>query len=76
MGLNRHVGDATNVYANSSAPDTATYLAIYDAYAEWCKNATQEEINYRHVFPVQYLLQGYPESSKMWMNFKDNTIIK
>ena len=70
-GLTTYGADVTDAYAHSPAPDTATYLSIDDAYAEWYRKRFGKVLNRRWVLPVRHSLQGHPESGKMWMRMID-----
>ena len=63
LGLTIFGSDATDAYADSSAPND-TYLAIDDTYADWYKDTTGRDINCHLVLPVHHSLQGHPESGK------------
>ena len=69
-------GDARDMYAHAPAPEMMPNLAIDDAYFEWYKEKTGKTLNRRFVLPVLNLLQGHPESGKMWMESIDRILIK
>ena len=60
-------GDARDAYAHAPAPEMMTQLTIDDAYYEWYKENIGKSLNRRFVLPILHLLQGHPESGKMWM---------
>ena len=63
MGLTIYGSDAIDAYVHSPAP-SYTYLAIEDAYVNWYFKKHGEQISKRMVLPVNYALQGHPESEK------------
>ena len=77
-GLCMYRGDARDTYAHAPAPapEMMTHLTIDDAYVEWYKKKTGKLLNRRHVLPALHLLQGHPESGKMWIKLIDRILIK
>ena len=69
-------GDATNTYAYAPSPSN-TYLTINNTYMKWFKKRFPgKPIGRKYVLPAHHVLQGHPESRKMWMHFIDNILIK
>ena len=57
---------AQDAFAHSPWPETPTYLAIDDAFAEWYEEQTNVTLDRSYVLPIQRALQGHPESGKLW----------
>ena len=76
IGLCMYGGDARDAYAHAPAPETMTHLTIDDAYFEWYKEKTEKALNRQYVLPILHLLQGHPESGKMWMELIDRILVK
>ena len=76
LGNTIYGGDATDVYVY--APSSSDiFLTINNAYMEWFKKKFPgRPISRKYVLPVNHTLQGHPESSKTWMHFIDNILIK
>ena len=70
-GLSIFGADITDAYAHSNPAETATYLAIDDAYSKWYQKRFSVVLNCCHVLPVQHSLQGHPESRTMWIKLID-----
>ena len=43
-----------------------TYLSIDNAYAEWYEQAFGKPIDWTHVLRIKIVLQGQPESGRLW----------
>ena len=74
FGLIIYRGDTTYANARSQAPNE-TYLSVDDAYSEWYKDLKGVEILKQQVSYIYHVIQGHPESKKMWMKLIDNIII-
>ena len=74
-GLKIYGSNVKGAHAHSDKPIVATYLAIDDACFKWYFKKHGREINQRWVLPVQHLLQGHPESGKMWMKLIDKVLL-
>lgn len=58
--------DAKDAFAHSPPPDTPTFVAIDDAYADWWHHKFGTHIDRSLVLPVLHSLQGHPESGRLW----------
>ena len=76
LGNTIYGGDAMDAYAHAPSPSN-TFLTVDNVYMEWFKKKFPgRSIGKKYVLPVNHALQGHPESSKMWMHFIDNILIK
>ena len=66
--------DASNAFAEASAPDIPLYVRVDTQYREWYKERFNIEIPPNHVLPVQKALQGHPESSRSWAIHMDRIL--
>ena len=66
MGYPVFGGDAEDAYAHSPPPETPTFVAIDDAYADWYEHKYGTRLDRSLVIPVLHALQGHPESGRLW----------
>jgi hypothetical protein len=66
LGNKCYGGDAQDAYAHSPPPETPTFVAIDNAYAEWYKERFNVDLDRSQVLPVLHALQGHPESGRLW----------
>ena len=66
QGYRVYGGDATDAFAHSPPPDSPTFVAIDDAYAEWYEDKYKKKLDRSLVLPVLHALQGHPESGRLW----------
>ena len=62
--------DASNAFAETPAPKAPLYLRIDQAYKDWYKKKYDKEVPDTHSYVrVQHVIQGHPESPRLWQNF-------
>ena len=66
--------DASNAFAEASAPDIPLFVRIDTQYKEWYLNKFNKQIPDNYVLPVHKALQGHPESSRLWALHMDKIL--
>ena len=66
--------DASNAFAEASAPDIPLYVRVDTQYREWYKHKFDKDIPEGYVLPVRKALQGHPESSRLWAIHMDKIL--
>jgi len=61
-----HGGDTQDAYADSPPPETPTFVSIDNTYADWYEHCFKKKLDRSLVLPVLHVLQGHPESGKLW----------
>jgi len=58
--------DAQDAHAHSPPPETPTFVSIDNTHADWCEHRFKKKSDHSLVLPVLHVLQGHPESGKLW----------
>ena len=66
--------DASNAFAEASAPDIPLFVRIDTPYKEWYLHKFNKQIPDNYVLPVHKALQGHPESSRLWALHMDKIL--
>ena len=62
-------GDASNAFAEASAPKAKLFVTIDAVFREWYTEIEKKPlIPQNYVLPVNHALQGHPESPRLWSN--------
>ena len=71
-------GDAKDSFAHSLAPEVLTFMMIDNQYYEWyfhCFKKKLDKSRVLPVLPVLCVLQGHPESGKLWERHINNILM-
>ena len=68
-------GDASNAFAEASAPKAKLFVTIDEVFREWYSEIEQKPpIPKHYVLPVNHALQGHPESPRLWAKKIDSIL--
>ena len=69
--------DASNAFAEASAPKAKLYVTIDDVFREWYTEIENKPPIPKHfVLPVNHALQGHPESPRLWSQKIHSILLK
>ena len=66
--------DASNAFAEASAPTIPLYARVDTQYREWYQHKFNKQIPEDYVLLVHKALQGHPESSRLWAIHMDKIL--
>ena len=68
-------GDKKDAFVHSPAPEVPMYMMIDNQYSEWYFHCFKKKLDKSRVLPVLHILQGHPESDKLWKRHINNILI-
>ena len=68
-------GDAKDAFAHSPSPEVPTFMIISNQYYAWYLHCFGKKLDKSRVLPVLWVLQGHPESGKLWERHINNILM-